>query len=178
MKVPNHRDLPACEVNPFTDPWAIAETYLFETDYRFVESELQLLVGLDVVPDEPGMAQVGAFVFRGISEFSWITEGWRYPEPPSWWTVLESGFTTVADGPRVIDPPIPGADGSQSSMIDSTNRERFRYRLYLSPNATILVQFESASFVIGAQNLDGANGNLRPNFANMIEWEAACQWPE
>jgi hypothetical protein len=170
------RALPPSKEDPFRDEMGIWERYLFEVDHNLIASELRVLTGPWEVADRANRYGVGLLVFRGISEHAWVA-GWGFPDPPSWWTVLESGFTSYEDGPRVILPPIPGQTPNSHPTIESSIRARSRYRFYLVPNAALVVEFESASFVIGSQELTVREPDMRPTLGNPTVWHTACHWP-
>ena len=145
------RQLPTSNFDPFRDEMGIWETYIFDIEHRMIDSELRVLTGSWDVPERSGRYGVGMLVFRGISEYAWMTRDWDVNDHPHWWTVLESGFVSLPEGPYVTLPPIPGWPTSDPSEVDPPQRPTYRYRFYLNPNAQFVVQFELASFVIGAQ---------------------------
>jgi asparagine synthetase B (glutamine-hydrolysing) len=78
------RRLPPSKVDPFRDELGIRETYIFEVDHNLVASELRVLTGSWEIDGHPDRYGVGVLIFRGISEYAWMAEGWGIPDPPSW----------------------------------------------------------------------------------------------
>jgi hypothetical protein len=176
MREQDWRRLPSSRHNPFLDSEAVGEAYLFEVQHNLVNSELRVLIGLGEQSDQRDRYDVGMYIFRGLSEYGWMSRDWQTFEPPHWWISMESGFTTLDDGPRMILPSIPNWPAVQSSAV-SPQQSGYRYRFYLDPNSQFVVQFISAAYVIGSQNLIGLAADARPTLDQSTEWYAACHWP-
>jgi hypothetical protein len=156
--------------NPFVNPEALSETYLFGLLHDQVQSRLAMLLGIWTSLSPPAVGNVGLLLFSGVSEFGWKAVEWDIPPDPHWWIILEYTKMSLSETPRV---EVMSQEGWVPRFEHNPNPTR--YKFMLDPHGEAIVSFKSVTYLIGTQPV--MEDDLRAEFTADTDWHAACEWP-
>ena len=171
---PLEHTVPITECDPFVNPSALIESYLFDLIFDPVEGKLGILFGLVGALCVPPCGNVGFLVCSNVVEFGWAARGRDRPPAGHFWTVLDAAFITRDMAPQVVIPPLLG----WRPRFQNTSTTFYRYRLLLNPNSALIVSFSDAKYLVGRQYVAVEDTGTRFSVSKATSWFAASYWPQ